>query len=414
MAKFTQMDAAREIREQLSSEKRKLGFFMGAGTSMAIKLPGIDELTSKVYLNLDSENQAIFNSIKKTIPDFPNIEKILDKVRLCRELFEGDENGEYYGLKGDIVAQNLDAQICHNIRDIIQNTEKNEALPHKIFSKWLKALHSSRISPVEIFTLNYDLIFEEAMEEIGVPFFDGFIGSSRPFFAPESVDIEFGDPNNSFYPPVGWTRLWKLHGSINWYSFKKGSDNIISRNSYQSDGIGEELMIFPSREKYSQSRKLPFLTYQDRLRKFLAKGETLLVICGYSFSDQHINEILFQGLRSNPRLTIIALIYGVKAGGEKQRSTPEIIIEYGKKFRNLTLMGPDKVCVGGIVENWEQNISARKEDEIPKYWDGHNFTLGDFTSFTSFLEFYFRRSSFLIKNDTLSIKEEVKKLVDKI
>jgi hypothetical protein len=150
------------------------------------------------------------------------------------------------------------------------------------------------------------------------------------------------------------------------------------------------------------------------LRKFLSKGETLLIICGYSFSDQHINEILFQGLRSNPRLTIIALVYGVKIGEENRRATPEIIIRYGQKFRNLTLMGPDKVCVGGIVENWEQIASPGKDDEISKYWDGLNFTLGDFTSFTLFLEYYFRQSSFFVKKDTAPIKEELKKLADKI
>lgn len=414
MAKFTQIDAVREIQEQLSSDKRKLGFFMGAGTSMAVNLPGIDELTSKVYSNLDPTNKTIFDSIKKSVPDTPNIEKILDKVRLCCELFEDDEHGEYYGIKGGTIAKNLDAQICRTIRDIIQKTDKKDAIPHKIFSQWLKALHSSRISPVEIFTLNYDLIIEEAMEEMGVPFFDGFIGSSRPFFAPESVEIELGEANNLFYPPIGWTRLWKLHGSINWYSIQKGSETIISRNSFQNDGEREELMIFPSREKYSQSRKLPFLTYQDRLRKFLAKGETLLIICGYSFSDQHINEILFQGLRSNPRLSVIALVYGDKVGEENRRSTSEITIEYGKKFRNLTILGPDKVCVGGIVEKWEPISSEGKEDEISKYWDGYNFTLGDFTSFTSFIEYFFRRSSFLVKTDIAPLKEELKKLADKI
>ncbi len=29
--------------------------------------------------------------------------------------------------------QNLDAQICHNIRDIIQKTEKSDAIPIKFF-----------------------------------------------------------------------------------------------------------------------------------------------------------------------------------------------------------------------------------------------------------------------------------------
>ena len=38
-------------------------------------------------------------------------------------------------------------------------------------------------------------------------------------------------------------------------------------------------------------------------------------------------------------------------------------------------LDPAKVCVGGIVENWEPIASEGKEDEISKYWDGHNFTV---------------------------------------
>jgi hypothetical protein len=409
MAKFTQQDAVREILEQLTSEKRKLGFLMGAGTSMAIGIPGIESLTEQVHGKLDATDKKVYDSIKETIAVSPNIEKILDKIRLCRELFEGDKSGEYLGIKGMDAATELDVKICHNIREVIQSDKSLDITPHKKFSQWLKFLHSSRISPVEIFTLNYDLVFEEAMEETGVPFFDGFIGSSHPFFAPESVDVEYGESNNIFYPPTGWTRLWKLHGSINWFSVKRGENSIITRSSYPKEEKGQELMIFPSREKYSQSRKLPFLTFQDRLRKFLAKGETLLVVCGYSFSDQHINEILFQGLRSNPRLTIIAFIYGNPISGSEQRKISDTIIGYGKKYRNITVIGPDQYSIGGIVEKWEQITIKENGDEISKYWDSKNFTLGDFKSFTSFLEFFFSRNSMLQNTEEPSVPVAVAK-----
>jgi NAD-dependent SIR2 family protein deacetylase len=39
--------SAQEIRESLASEKRRLTFFLGAGTSMAVGFPGIDSLTQK-------------------------------------------------------------------------------------------------------------------------------------------------------------------------------------------------------------------------------------------------------------------------------------------------------------------------------------------------------------------------------
>jgi hypothetical protein len=411
MAKFTQKDAVREILEQLTSEKRKLGFLMGAGTSMAVGLPGINALTSKVDGKLNTAEKKILSTIQTGIHESPNIEKILDKIRLCRELFEGENGGEYYGIMGYDAAKALDIKICNSIREVIQSEPISDDAPHTIFSQWLKALYATRISPVEIFTLNYDLILEEAMEKAGVPFFDGFIGSSRPFFAPESVDIEYGNSNNSFYPPIGWTRLWKLHGSLNWFSQTTGDETIITRSSYQKDEAERELMIFPSREKYSQSRKLPFLTYQDRLRKFLAKGETLLVVCGYSFSDQHINEILFQGLRSNPRLTIITLIYGDSVEGSPKRKIQNFIVDSGKRFRNFTIVGPDQVLIGGVNEIWEPIPTGAEEAEISRYWDGNNFLLGDFRSFTLFLEYFFSRNTLLQKtkdpDGQLTKKKEV-------
>ena len=34
----------------------------------------------------------------------------------------------------------------------------------------------------EIYTSNYDLIFEKSLEEVQIPYFDGFVGSYEPFF----------------------------------------------------------------------------------------------------------------------------------------------------------------------------------------------------------------------------------------
>jgi hypothetical protein len=141
---------------------------------------------------------------------------------------------------------------------------------------------------------------------------------------------------------------------------------------------GEELLIFPSREKYTQSRKLPFVAFQDRLRKLLSTGECLVVAVGYSFSDEHLNDVVFQGLRSNPRLAITSLIHS---------DLSSKLIQYGEDHRNLTLCGPDKACVGGIVASWGEP-RKRKESEVWPFWDesSKRFTLGDFNSFASFLE----------------------------
>jgi hypothetical protein len=57
--------------------------------------------------------------------------------------------------------------------------------PHRNFARWLAK--TSRKACVEIFTVNYDVLIEHALESERVPIFDGFVGSYRPFFHPDSL-----------------------------------------------------------------------------------------------------------------------------------------------------------------------------------------------------------------------------------
>jgi hypothetical protein len=192
--------------------------------------------------------------------------------------------------------------------------------------------------------------------------------------------------NQGLRIPISWTRLWKLHGSINWYfgdSYPGKTKTVIRFSGQKPEGCNE-LMIFPSREKYLESRKLPFITFQDRLRQFLANGEAALFIIGYSFSDEHINEIIFQGLKRNSRLAINALIYGEPAEeNPAELRLPEAIVQYGRQHRNLSIYGPDRAIVGGVESVWDKDTNG---SNIDTYWSNDRFLLGDFVSFCKYLE----------------------------
>jgi len=383
-----------EICEQLASDKRKLGFFFGAGTSMAVGMPGIKELTEFVAKELKDPYKTLFDNIKSESGSNANVEDALNRIRLYRELIGDSETFEAGGIKGKVEGKELDIAVCKSIADAVAGTP--DIKPHKTLAQWIRSLHANREYPVEIFTTNYDLLIEQALEQAKVPFYDGFVGSVAPFFVPESIDARIKkDEGLHYYPPKSWTRLWKLHGSINWY----GNDSLssICRSSGKSVLDGQELMIFPSREKYVQSRKLPFIALQDRLRNFLASGETLLIIHGYSFSDDHLNEIVFQCLRSNPHLSVMAFVY------ENLTSSFE---EYGKENRKLTFYAPDKLCVGGIVSEWKEPDKEKQGGEEWVFWDDKNkkFSLADFNNFASYLEsfigFNIKHSSFIDENNT--------------
>lgn len=376
-----------ELREQLASDKRRLGFFFGAGTSMAVGVPGIDQLTTDVETALAEPCKAHFMRLLKGLTGDPNVEDVLNQVRLYRELIEKSTANEFDGLDADAAAI-LDRAICTAIHSIVAADPPRGLTPHQTFAHWLHTTHRSRGYPVEIFTTNYDLLLERTMEQVGVPFFDGFVGSVAPFFVPESVEADGSSGTEDVLPPMSWTRLWKLHGSIGWQLQKdEGSDRArITRLAGLPSQAGDELMIFPSREKYADSRRLPFLTYQDRLRRFLSRGEAVLFMVGYRFSDAHINEIILQALRSNSRLAVTVLTFGIESGSGLTVS--EDLIKIGESHRNIGIYGPDMAVIGGIQERWSEPSSAAPDGQEWPFWDSKskNFTLGDFNAFSKYLD----------------------------
>jgi hypothetical protein len=246
--------------------------------------------------------------------------------------------------------------------------------PHKLAS-WIGAI--PRSSAIQIFTTNYDLLMEQALEEFRVPFFDGFSGSFRTFFDPHTMDEDDLPPR--------WVRLWKLHGSINW---RLDSSENISRGENLSPS--QMRIIHPSHLKYEESRKMPYFAMIDRLRA-LFKNQCVLVTCGYSFQDQHINQTLMEGIKSNPNSNIFALLHG------NLGSYPHAI-KLSSTHQNLSLLALDEAVIGTNRASW---IERKEEDTIAMpntvEWIGKDgkesdpkmraqFKLGDFLNFGEFLK----------------------------
>ena len=380
--------AIMQLKDQLSSEKRKLSFFFGAGSSMAVGIPGVIALTEKINSKINPKYKDSF-AILKTICGSNNIESILNKLRTIRELIDESETETYHGIKGKTFAQGFDLSVCSLIAEFVNRAAAVSIEPHLNFANWLFKYQIKRLDPVEIFTTNYDLLFEEAFEARKIPYFDGFVGTINPFLVPECIDAENTKQYDHVYVPPSWLRLWKIHGSVNWFLYKDVSGKRrITRNTERTIQSGDELMIFPSRQKYDESRRLPFLLFQDRLRKFLSQGEVLLIVNGYSFNDEHINEIIFQALRANKRLAVTAIMFGdfvENPDGTKERKVDDKVLSFGIEHPNLTILGPDKACIGGNISHWEF-IGTPSDNDI--YWIDTDkvFDLGNFTTFTNCLK----------------------------
>jgi hypothetical protein len=374
-------DVVREIMElksQLSSAKR-IGFFFGAGTSMSMGIPGITELTEQAIASLSDDEkikiEKIITCMKSFSPGFSiTIEDILNHIRLVRQITRDSDSKGFEGING-IDAKNLDKNICSKIYDIITKKEHDaDRHPMVSFASWLNWF--PRDYNKEIFTLNYDLILEKSFEELQIPYFDGFIGANEPFFLAESIESK--DKLN--LPPLSWIRLWKLHGSFGWIWQKVGDDD-----AYRIVRVGalggerdasKELVIYPSRDKYELSRKQPFTAYFDKLRNYLQEGELLFVINGYSFSDEHINEVLFSSLRQNNRLHIIAFVFN--------DTDLEKIKNQVRQHLNITVYCPSFAIIGGFLRDWD---FGKDKEKFSNYLndDGKKLKLGDFKNLVLFL-----------------------------
>lgn len=381
MLKTNIVKEIQELKNQLSYSKN-IGFFFGAGTSTALGIPNIEQLTKRVETSLSDSSQQHFTSLKEDLEtSHParkiNIEDILNHLRRIRELTREHKDKNYLGITGED-AKKLDIKICKLIHQIISKKEKTASLNKtKQLMAWLNI--QNRDFSKEIFTSNYDLIFERSLEESRIPYFDGFVGSFEPFFLAENVE-KFVDNNDI---TKSWIRLWKIHGSLSWF-WKENKENdsfrVVRLGKIENIEDDNEVVIYPSKEKYTSSRKQPFISYFDRMKMFLNSGELLFIISGYSFSDQHINEVIFNSLRQNNRLHIVVFAY--------TDNTIEELYKESFSYLNLSAFGPKMGIVNGKKINWsisENDLKENKRSEL--YWStkSEELKIGDFNNLVDFI-----------------------------
>lgn len=379
MDKINVIREIRELKTHLSYSKN-IGFFFGAGTSCALGIPNVEQLTTGIESKLTGDFLVNFKLVKTDLETIittrkVNIEDILNQIRRIREL-TGETVKVYEGVSGEN-AKLLDKEICTIIYNIIVDKESGADIEKtKKFFAWLSLLN--RDYSKEVFTTNYDLIIEKSLEASQIPYFDGFVGSYEPFFWQESID-QFVSKNDL---TQNWIRLWKIHGSLSWFwkeDVKTKSQKIIRIGKIENiKDEDNELVIYPSKEKYDSSKKQPFIAYFDRLKNYLLSGELLFVFTGYSFSDQHINEIIFNCLRQNNRLTVLVFFF--------QDSEVENLHKQTSSYMNLNVFGPTKAIINGNLGEWEYIADLKPNEKSDSYWNDTDkkFTLGDFNELVNF------------------------------
>ncbi|OIP96627.1 MAG: hypothetical protein AUK55_05370 [Syntrophobacteraceae bacterium CG2_30_61_12] len=163
-----------------------------------------------------------------------------------------------------------------------------------------------------LFTLNYDTLIEQAGDAEGSVLVDGFVGTLRRVFRPESYDIDFYFPAQTTEGRVHRfdraLHLYKLHGSITWHRCEPDWENPFGLYAtfYNQDCCTDDVLIYPSPLKYGQALGMPYSELFRRFGNAIAQSQSALFVIGYGFGDDHINALIRQAL-AIPSFTLVVV-----------------------------------------------------------------------------------------------------------
>ncbi|WP_249440179.1 SIR2 family protein [Escherichia coli] len=169
-----------DLRQILSQGRKRIGILVGAGAPLAIRvndkneidpdgkplIPGVEALTLQATSGLTDIQTKAVEAIKESLGSTANIESLLSRIRLLEQALG---KTEVEGLNSEGYRQ-LGKDICKKISEIVGVYLPKERNAYSDLIAWITG--TVRSNSVEIFTTNYDFLFEEAFERVRSPYFD--------------------------------------------------------------------------------------------------------------------------------------------------------------------------------------------------------------------------------------------------
>lgn len=308
-------------------ENTNICFLFGAGTSVMkekdiLSFPLMSDLIETVrkddnvtsfYLSLkersngDSDQYCIIKSIfdKYLFSKDANIEKFLSMLDSSEQFIVNQDFRDEVSLSC--------AQIKNCVRKRISQSETSNILP--VYKKFYKAIHhlkeisSSEKQCADIFTTNYDMLNELALEDLGIHYYSGFYGIAKRKFNLAFYDHEFVNVHKikgaNYIVDSDHINLYKLHGSLSWF-YDTECNELIEISPFNNDFEPE--IIYPASTKFQKTNSIVY--YSSLMREFsdkICSENTTLIVIGNSLSDEHINKMIENALSIN---TFTLVVFG--------------------------------------------------------------------------------------------------------
>ena len=280
-----------------------------------------------------SKDTRAFDLTKyKNFDRYSNVKDIINAVANLRGV-EEQLNAlitiqSYYKIIGkpeEMTISSLIAEVKKKlIESFVNSVDYRNLTLHEVLL--LKLRTFGCLDRTSVYTPNYDLAFEYSMDRLGIEYKDGFSGFVNRVFDPRTLQAR------------NKTALVKIHGSVNWII----NDNMIKelqptfRDGKVLINDTAPILIYPTSNKLYQTFTTPYSELMRHMLDEMETGKNVVIVLGYKYGDDHINEVLFKALQ-NPGNIFYFFLYNPNETGDfidrikkLAESMPNITIFAGK------------------------------------------------------------------------------------
>ncbi len=282
-------------------------FLLGAGCSKCAGKPLMAELTEKVLKKLTTKGKEIITKING--PDAgssPTIEDVTNQLLQLQHVVNNRKDQQIDGWNLPKINEEV-SLIQKSIVEVIGSDWTSSDTHKKFLERTIQTSKGNR----DIFLLNYDTLIEASIEDLKLPYADGFSGTENAYFDP----TPYADQNTERR-----FNVYKLHGSTNWV--RAADETVRRRPLVRITDKDSRHVIYPAEQKYIQTQygvyEVLLRLFRDRLKRNIPNNR--LVVLGYSFSDDHINIAIEDGILSpGSNLTVFAFVGGSLSEARKEK-----------------------------------------------------------------------------------------------
>lgn len=268
--------------------------FTGAGASRPLGYPTTTEFFAKDLVSEVAENPvqkdvlrkaASYLNLKAPHVDVEAILQLLDPF----ERFFNEKSGQFM-LKHLSPSQDIKAVIplLHNIRRRVFNiySKPPDEAEVKNLYKPLFDLLDVKNNRILLFTTNYDPVPDVLIKHYnneGITVWDGFNG--------------FGEWDPSGYQEKSGLYVYRLHGCLSWV---RDSNTIKNTHIYKliENRLDYHLVLYPGYKGNPLKEDEPF-SYSHKILSETLRKVRLIVVIGFSFRDDAINNAFKEAIKTN-------------------------------------------------------------------------------------------------------------------